>query len=226
MRGTSGGGGPSARRSGRLERGGRGGAAPRGRDAAQPPNLEETRQALGRIVRDGNRAAEVMGRIRALVKKMPPRRERLDINEVVLEVISLTQGELQRNRVELQTHLARNLPAVPGDRVQLQQIILNLILNAVEAMSEVADRPHTLAAASGATDSHAVLVEVRDSGPGLDAVNIDRLFDSFYTTKPNGMGMGLAISRSIVEAHGGRLWATPNEPHGAVFCFTLPTEGR
>jgi len=194
--------------------------------AAQPPDLQEARQALGRIVRDGNRAAEVMGRIRALVKKMPPRRERLDINEVVLEVISLTQGELQRNRVELQTHLARNLPAVPGDRVQLQQIILNLILNAVEAMSEVPDRPHTLAAASGATDSHAVLVEVRDSGPGLDAVNIDRLFDSFYTTKPNGMGMGLAISRSIVEAHGGRLWATPNEPHGAVFCFTLPTEGR
>jgi len=194
--------------------------------AAQPPDLHEARQALGRIVRDGNRAAEVMGRIRALVKKMPPRRERLDINEVVLEVISLTQGELQRNRVELQTHLARNLPAVPGDRVQLQQIILNLILNAVEAMSEVADRPHTLAAASGATDSHAVLVEVRDSGPGLDAVNIDRLFDSFYTTKPNGMGMGLAISRSIVEAHGGRLWAMPNEPHGAVFCFTLPTEGR
>jgi len=194
--------------------------------AAQPPDLEEARQALGRIVRDGNRAAEVMGRIRALVKKMPPRRERLDINQVVLEVISLTQGELQRNRVELQTHLAPNLPGVPGDRVQLQQIILNLILNAVEAMSELADRPHKLVVGSGASDSHDVLVEVRDSGPGLNAANLDRLFDSFYTTKPNGMGMGLAISRSIVEAHGGRLWATPNEPHGAVFCFTLPTDGR
>jgi len=194
--------------------------------AAQPPDLEEARQALGRIVRDGNRAAEVMGRIRALVKKMPPRRERLDINQVVLEVISLTQGELQRNRVELQTQLARNLPAVPGDRVQLQQIILNLILNAVEAMSELADSPRKLVVGSAASNSHDVLVEVRDSGTGLNTANLDRLFDSFYTTKPNGMGMGLAISRSIAEAHGGRLWATPNEPHGAVFCFTLPTDDR
>jgi PAS domain S-box-containing protein len=194
--------------------------------AAQPPNLEEACQALGRIVRDGNRATEVMGRIRALVKKTPPRRERLDINQVVLEVISLTQGELQRNRVELQTQLAGNLPAVPGDRVQLQQIILNLILNAVEAMSELADSPRKLVVGSAASNSHDVLVEVRDSGPGLKTANLDRLFDSFYTTKPNGMGMGLAISRSIAEAHGGRLWATPNEPHGAVFCFTLPTDDR
>jgi C4-dicarboxylate-specific signal transduction histidine kinase len=194
--------------------------------AAQPPDLEEARQALGRIVRDGNRAAEVIGRIRALVKKVPPRREQLDINQVVLEVISLTQGELQRNRVELQTRLAHDLPGVPGDRVQLQQIILNLILNAVEAMSELADRPRKLLVVSAASDSHDVLVEVRDSGPGLDAANLERLFDSFYTTKSNGMGMGLAISRSIVEAHGGRLWATANEPHGAVFCFTLPTDRR
>jgi PAS domain S-box-containing protein len=194
--------------------------------AAQPPDLEEARQALGRIVRDGNRAAEVIGRLRALVKKVPPRREQLDINQVVLEVISLTQGELQRNRVELQTHLAHDLPGVPGDRVQLQQIILNLILNAVEAMSELADRPRKLLVVSAASDSHDVLVEVRDSGPGLDAASLERLFDSFYTTKPNGMGMGLAISRSIVEAHGGRLWATANEPHGAVFCFTLPTDRR
>jgi C4-dicarboxylate-specific signal transduction histidine kinase len=191
--------------------------------AAQPPDLEETRQALARIVRDGNRAGEVIGRIRALVKKGPPRKERLDLNEAVLEVISLSNSELQRNRVELQTHLSRDLPLVPGDRVQLQQVILNLILNAVEAMSGVGDRPHELAVGSGASDSHDVFVEVRDSGPGLDAVNLDRLFDPFYTTKPNGMGMGLAISHSIVEAHGGRLWATPNEPHGAVFRFTLPT---
>jgi signal transduction histidine kinase len=131
---------------------------------------------------------------------------------------------LQRNRVELQTDLARDLPEVPGDRVQLQQIILNLILNAVEAMSGVADWPRELVVGSGASDSD-VFVEVRDSGSGLDATNLDRMFDSFYTTKPNGMGMGLAISRSIVEAHGGRLWATPNEPHGAVFRFTLPTDG-
>jgi len=176
--------------------------------AAQPPNLEETRQALGRIVRDGNRAAEVMGRIRALVKKTPPRRERLDINQVVLEVISLTQGELQRNRVALQTQLARNLPAVPGDRVQLQQIILNLILNAVEAMSELADSPRKLVVGSAASNSHDVLVEVRDSGTGLNTANLDRLFDSFYTTKPNGMGMGLAISRSNRRSPWRRLWAT------------------
>jgi signal transduction histidine kinase len=193
--------------------------------AAQPPDLEEARQAFGRIVRDGNRAAEVIGRIRALVKKVPPCRERLDINQVVLEVISMIQGELHRNRVQLQTALARDLPEVPGDRVQLQQMILNLILNAVDAMSGVADRPRELVVGSGASDSD-VFVEVRDSGSGLDAANLDRLFDSFYTTKPNGMGMGLSISRSIVEAHGGRLVATQNAPHGAVFRFTLLTCGR
>jgi PAS domain S-box-containing protein len=192
--------------------------------AAQPPALEETRQALARIVRDGNRAGEVIGRIRALVKKGPPRKERFDINEAVLEVISLSNSELQRNRVELQPHLSRDLPLVPGDRVQLQQVILNLILNAVQAMSGVADRPRELGVGSGASDSQ-VFVEVRDSGSGFDASNLDRLFDPFYTTKPNGMGMGLAISHSIVEAHGGRIWATPNEPHGAVFRFTLPTDG-
>jgi len=193
--------------------------------SAQPPDLEEARQAFGRIIRDGNRAAEVIGRIRSLVKKMPPRREPLDINQVVLEVIAMIQGELQRNRVQLQTQLARDLPEVLGDRVQLQQMILNLILNAVEAMSGVADRPRELVVGSGASDSD-VFVEVRDSGPGLDAANLGRLFDSFYTTKPNGMGMGLSISRSIVEAHGGRLVATQNVPHGAVFRFTLPTGGR
>jgi len=193
--------------------------------AAQPPDLEEARQALGRIVRDGNRAADVISRIRSLVKKMPPCRERLHINQVVLEVISMIRGELQGNRVELQTDLARDLPEVPGDRVQLQQIILNLILNAVEAMSGVADRTRELVVGSGASDSD-VFVEVRDSGSGLDAASLDRMFDSFYTTKPNGMGMGLSISRSIVEAHGGRLVATQNAPQGAVFRFTLPTGGR
>jgi len=193
--------------------------------AAQPPDLEEARQAFGRIIRDGNRASEVIGRIRSLVKKMPPRRERLDINQVVLEVIAMIQGELQRNHVQLQTQLARDLPEVLGDRVQLQQMILNLILNAVEAMSGVADRPRELMVGSGASDSD-LFGEVRDSGPGLDAANVGHLFDSFYTTKPNGMGMGLSISRSIVEAHGGRLVATQNVPHGAVFRFTLPTGGR
>jgi C4-dicarboxylate-specific signal transduction histidine kinase len=192
--------------------------------AAQPPDMEEARQVLGRIVRDGNRASEVIARVRGLVKKVPVRRDLLDINEAIVEVTALTHSELHSNRVKLHTHLSRDLPLIPVDRVQLQQVILNLIVNAIEAMSGVGDRPRELAVGSGGGDSNDVFVEVRDSGQGLDPADLDRLFGSFYTTKPDGMGMGLAISRSIVEAHGGRLWATPNEPHGAVFRFTLPVE--
>src|SRR5271166_6370229 len=192
--------------------------------AAQPPDLEEARQALGFIVRDGKRAGEVISRLRALVKKAPPRRDRLDINKTILEVIALTHSELQRNHVELRTHLSSDLPLVAADRVQLQQVILNLIVNAMEAMSGVGDRPRELLVVTGASDLNEVFVEVRDSGPGLDSANLNRLFDEYYTTKQEGMGMGLSISRSIIEAHGGRLWATPNQPHGAVFRFTLPTE--
>jgi C4-dicarboxylate-specific signal transduction histidine kinase len=189
---------------------------------AGPPELEQVRQALARIVRDGRRAGEVIAHIRALVKKAPPRRDRLAINEAIREVVSLTQAEMQRNRVGLQTGLADGLPLVPGDRVQLQQVIVNLIVNAVEAMSGASDGPRELTIVSGESDSNKVFVEVRDTGPGLDPASLDRLFQSFYTTKPDGIGMGLAISRSIVEAHGGRLAATPNEPHGAVFRFPLP----
>jgi signal transduction histidine kinase len=189
--------------------------------AAQPPDIEETRQAHERIVADGKRAGEVIGRIQALVKKVPPRKDRLNVNEAILEVIAMTQIELQRNRVRLQTRLSSGLPFVPADRVQLQQVILNLIINAIEAMSGVADRPRELVVGSARTDSNDVLVEVRDSGLGLDPADLHRLFRSFYTTKAGGMGMGLAISRSIVEAHVGRLWATPNTPDGAVFRFTL-----
>jgi two-component system sensor kinase FixL len=148
----------------------------------------------------------------------------LDVNDAILEVIALTHSELRRNRINLETHLSRDLPLVPADRVQLQQVILNLIVNAIEAMSGMGDRPCELAVGSGGSDANDVFVEVRDCGLGLEPANIDRLFDSFYTTKPDGMGMGLAISRSIVEAHGGRLWAIPNKPHGAVFRFTLPVE--
>ncbi|MCM3903356.1 MAG: PAS domain S-box protein [Pyrinomonadaceae bacterium] len=193
--------------------------------AAQPPDMEKARQALDRIVRDGSRAAEVIRRVRNLVKKVPPQTDFFDINEAILEVIALTQGELQRHPVELRTDLSSDVPLVPADRVQLQQVILNLIRNALDAMSEVGDRPHELALSSGRSDPNDVFVEVRDSGPGLDPANLNRLFDSFYSTKPDGMGMGLSISRSIVEAHGGRLWAMPNEPQGAVFRFTLPVEG-
>jgi PAS domain S-box-containing protein len=191
---------------------------------ARPPELEQVKQALARIVRDGERARDIIAQIRALVKKAPPRRDRLDINEAIREVISLTYAEMQRNRVGLQTGLADDLPLVLADRVQVQQVIVNLIVNAVEAMSGADDGVRELTIASGADDSNNVLVEVQDSGPGLDPANLDRLFQSFYTTKPDGIGMGLAISRSIVEAHGGRLSATPNEPRGAVFRLTLPIE--
>jgi PAS domain S-box-containing protein len=193
---------------------------------AQPPDLEEARQALGRIVRDGSRAGEVIDRIRALVKKVPPRRELLDVNEAIREVIALTQTEMQQNRVRLQTRLACDLPLVPADRVQLQQVIMNLLVNAVEAMAGVGDGPRELAIASGKDDANAVFVEVQDTGPGIDPADLDRLFQSFYTTKRDGIGMGLGISRSIIEAHGGRLSAAPNQPHGAVFRFTLPAEEK
>jgi PAS domain S-box-containing protein len=191
---------------------------------ARRPDLDEVQQALSRIVRDGTRAGEVIGRVRTLVKKVPPRQDRLDVNEAIREVIPLIQAELQRNRVGLETGLANDLPFVPGDRVQLQQVIVNLIVNALDAMAGVSDGVRELTIASGAAAPNDVFVEVQDTGPGLDPANLDRLFQSFYTTKPDGMGMGLPISRSIVEAHGGRLSAAPNEPRGAVFRMTLPVE--
>jgi signal transduction histidine kinase len=194
--------------------------------AAQPPDLDEVRQALGRIIDDGNRASEVIDRTRALVKKAPPRKDRLHINEIILEVIDLTRSEVHRNRVALQTELLSDLPHISGDRIQLQQVILNLIINATEAMSEVSEGPREVLVGSGKDDSDGVLVAVRDSGPGLDTKHLDHLFDAFYSTKLNGLGMGLAISRSIIDAHGGRLWATPNVPRGAVFQFSLPADGE
>ena len=193
---------------------------------AQPPQLEEARQALGRIVRDGTRAGEVIGRIRSLVKKVPPRRELLDVNEAIREVIALTQTETQRNAVRLQSRLADALPLVSADRVQLQQVMINLIINAIEAMAGAGDGPRELTILSGIDDANDAVVEVQDSGPGLDPEKLDRLFQSFYTTKPDGIGMGLAISRSIAEAHGGRLSAAPNNPRGALFRFTLPVDEK
>jgi PAS domain S-box-containing protein len=193
--------------------------------AAQPPDVEEARRALGRIVRDGNRAGEVIARIRALVKKSPPRKDWLNVNETILEVVFLTGSEVQENRVLVQTQLSNDLPLILADRIQLQQVILNLIKNAIEAMTGVSEGSRKLLVSSGEDKSKGVLVAVRDSGPGLDPEALAHLFDAFYTTKPDGMGMGLAISRSIIEAHGGRLWATPNESHGAVFQFRLPADG-
>ena len=189
---------------------------------ARQPDPEEVRQALGRIVRDGTRAGEVIGRIRALVSKLPPRRDRLDINEVIREAVALTQSEMQRNAVALQSRLADDLPLVLADRVQLQQVMINLIVNAVEAMAGAGGVHRELTIVSDTNDSNEVLFEVQDTGPGLDPAQRDRLFQSFYTTKPHGIGMGLAISRSIAEAHGGRLSAAANQPRGAIFRLTLP----
>jgi len=190
-----------------------------GRDV---PDLEEARRCLELIVRDGRRAADVILRVRTLAKRTPPSASRIDVNETILDVIALAKRELESKNVELGTELARSLPELTADRVQLQQVLLNLILNATEALSESNGGPRELTVVSGATGADAVFVEVRDSGPGFAAASADCLFASFYTTKPEGMGMGLSISRSIVEAHGGRLTAEPNEPRGAVFRFTLP----
>jgi PAS domain S-box-containing protein len=190
--------------------------------AAQPPNLEEVRRDLGFIVESGVRASEVIDRIRALVKKAPPRKDKLEINEAVLEVIALIRNEMANSGISVRTQLAETLPAIQGDRVQLQQVILNLLVNAIEAMSGMSKGPRELVISTAKSDSEGLLVAVRDSGPGLAPESVDRLFESFYTTKPSGLGMGLSICRSIIEAHNGRLWAAANTPHGAVFQFTLP----
>jgi PAS domain S-box-containing protein len=190
--------------------------------AAQPPAVEEVRGALDFIVKSGVQASEVVDRIRALVKKAPPRTDKLEINEAVLEVIGLTRNEMSKNGISVRTQLAESLPAIQGDRVQLQQVNLNLLINAMEAMSARSEGPRDLLISTAKTDSEGVLVSVRDSGPGLAPESVERLFEPFYTTKPGGLGMGLSICRSIIESHHGRLWATANTPHGAVFQFNLP----
>jgi C4-dicarboxylate-specific signal transduction histidine kinase len=194
--------------------------------AGQPPDLQRAHRALDRIVRDGNRASQVVARIRALVKRQLPLEDMVDLNEAILEVLALVRNEAQKKGVSLKAQLAKGLPRVRGDRVQLQQVILNLTVNAIEAMSAIDDRPRQLVIGSGEDASSEVLIAVRDSGTGLDPTDTDHLFEPFYTTKPDGIGMGLAISRSIVEAHGGRLSALPNVPHGAVFEFSLPAGER
>jgi PAS domain S-box-containing protein len=191
---------------------------------AQPPDLGEVRASLARIVEDGKRAGNVIGGIRALINKVPPRKDRFDLNEAVLETIALTRSEVHNHGILLQTELAPGLPRVGGDRTQLQQVILNLILNAVEAMGGIDEGMREIRINTEREAGGGVLITVRDSGPGLDPADVERVFTAFYTTKPMGMGMGLAICRSMVEAHGGRMWASANEPRGAVFQFTLPLE--
>ncbi|MBR0713648.1 GAF domain-containing sensor histidine kinase [Bradyrhizobium liaoningense] len=189
---------------------------------AQPPDLEEVQLALAEIVKIGFRTGNIIDRIRALVKKSPPRKDSLDINSTVLEIAALSSGEMSKNGISVQTQLAESLPAVQGDRVQIQQVLLNLFVNAAEAMSRTREGPKELMISTGKDGSEGVLVAVRDSGPGLTIENTERVFDAFYTTKASGLGMGLSICRSIIEAHQGQLWAAANVPRGAVFQFTLP----
>jgi signal transduction histidine kinase len=184
-------------------------------------NLEEARQSPALIIADGHRAAETIRRIRNLAQKAP-QKDWLDLNDTIRDVIALVRSEVQRNGVALETHLAGDVPLIMGDRIQLQQVLLNLLMNAIEAMSGVGAGPRELWVSSEFVAATEVLVAVRDSGPGFDPQSFDRLFEAFYTTKPHGLGMGLAISRSIIEAHAGRLWATAYAPHGAVLQFTLP----
>ena len=194
--------------------------------ALETPRPDEARAAVERIVRDSKRASEVIQRIRALVKKTETQVVAVDINDVIREAISLEQREILGRRVLLRTELASALPPVLGDRVQLQQVIINLVINALEAMASVTDRPRDMLIRSQQEDANEVLVLVQDSGMGIDSQNVERLFNAFFTTKPSGMGMGLSISRSIIAAHGGRLWASPNADHGATFQFTLPRNSQ
>jgi two-component system, LuxR family, sensor kinase FixL len=194
--------------------------------AGDVPNLKAARESVERMISAGSRAGEVISRIRALVGKSPPLRDRLNINDAITEVIALVRGEVQRNRISLRTKLSTDLPLVLGDRIQLQQVILNLMLNAIEAMSEVSHPTRELSVLSVKDGPNGALVTVQDSGVGLDEAALDQIFGAFYSTKAHGMGIGLAVSRTIVQAHGGRLWATPNVPQGAIFQFTLPADGE
>jgi C4-dicarboxylate-specific signal transduction histidine kinase len=189
---------------------------------AQPPKLGEVREALSRIVRASKLAGDVIGRIRALVTKAGPRQDSLEINSAIREVVELTRGETVKNGVSVQTDLAEGLPLIRGDRVQLQQVILNLIINGIEAMAAAGEASRDLLISTSRDGTGAVLVSVADTGPGLTAEAPQQVFAAFYTTKPGGLVLGLSICRSIIEAHEGRLWASANDPHGARFEFTLP----
>jgi len=193
--------------------------------AANPPNVEEARAAVMRIVKDGKRGAEIINRVRLLFKKGTPERDLVDVNEVVREMIVLLRSEATPYNISVRTELAAELPPVLGDRVQLQQVMMNLMLNGIDAMRDV-DGTRELAIKSQRTENEQVLVTVSDTGVGLPAQQADRIFQAFFTTKSHGTGMGLSISRSIVESHGGRLWARENSPRGASFQLTLPTKGE
>jgi signal transduction histidine kinase len=190
--------------------------------ATDPPNVDGAREATRRTIRDGNRASEVTSRLRALYSKKESATEWVDLNEATREVLSLSLSELQRYGVILRSELAENLPLVKGDRVQLQQVILNLVRNASEAMSAVDDRPRELLIGTRRDKGDRVRLTVKDAGVGLSRHAAERLFESFYTTKNDGMGIGLSVSRSIIDVHQGRLWAAPNDGPGCTFSFAIP----
>jgi C4-dicarboxylate-specific signal transduction histidine kinase len=192
----------------------------------EPPDLPEVREALDCILNDADRAGQIIGRICDQVKKAPPRMDRFNLNDAINEVIGLGQGVIVKNGVSVLTRFAEGSLDVRGDRVQLQQIVLNLILNAVEAMSAADEDVRELSISTERSGADDTLVAVRDSGPGIEPERRDHVFDAFYTTKPNGLGIGLSICRSIIDANGGRLWAEANAPRGAVFKFTLPHAER
>jgi hypothetical protein len=187
-----------------------------------PPELAEVSEALKCVVTDTYRAGDIIGRIRDQVRKVPPRKESVDLNDAIGNVIALVRGELSKNCVTVHTQLAEGLPPILGDRVQLQQVMLNLILNAIEAMASVDAKMRTLVICTESSPSQGLLVTVGDSGPGIAPEDRERVFESFYTTKASGVGIGLSLCRSIIDAHGGRLWADAHRPHGAAFRFTLP----
>jgi C4-dicarboxylate-specific signal transduction histidine kinase len=192
--------------------------------AAKPPNMEEAREAVGAIIRDGTRASNVLVRIRELLSRGERLRERLNINDIVKGVAALLEGELRRNAISLETDLSEHLPPVIVDRILLQQVVLNLVMNAIEAMRPVGDRARLLYLQTQKQPPGSIVVMIRDSGVGVDPENSRRIFKAFYTTKPEGIGMGLTISHSIIEAHGGRLWAGACDGPGSTFYFALPIE--
>lgn len=194
--------------------------------ASDPPNVDGAKETARRTIRDGNRASDVITRLRALFSKNSGTKESVDLNEAAREVIALSLTELQRTRVVLRPDFTEGLPAITGDRIQLQQVILNLLMNASDAMSTVDDRPRQLTIGTRRDEGDSVQLTVKDAGIGLDIDDMDRLFDAFYTTKESGMGIGLAVSRSIIESHQGRLWAVANEGPGATFAFSIPLAGR
>jgi C4-dicarboxylate-specific signal transduction histidine kinase len=187
-----------------------------------PPDLQEVREALDAAVKDADRVGAIVDRTRALMQRASPRLDRVNMNEALQEVIELTRGEALKNGVSVKAQFAQGLPIIAGDRVQLQQVVLNLILNAVQAMGAVTEGARQVLITTRQIELNDLYVGVQDTGPGLSLETLSRLFEPFYTTKPNGMGMGLTICRSIIEAHGGRLWVSACQPHGALFQFAIP----